>query len=761
MTSENRLWAWWVLMAILLVVVYVPVLTSGPVGEDFPVLVESSRAVHPELGGEADSGADLFYDREGTGGRPLAALSLGTTSWIWTSGGVWTPFALFGLRLENLILLLTGAFFLGHFVRRLVVPWTGSEQADASRFAAWMILSLHPLSVSAVASPAARGDLLGGLLAAAAGTVFLRGRQERNVLLVALAAVLTLATTLASELGYLLPVGLAVIEYYSSRRYRPGRVRLRTALTTGLVFSLFAGLDMALRAAQDLSIWPRDLMRSVGVFGDIGSFWSALLGGFEKLGVLIIPVNGGGFAGIGYVLAVLIIVLVLQPALHAGRSAPRFWVTVLTGWLVLVVMTEAMRATLVVYPGDFSCAARLYPAVLVMAIGLSLGATAVTGVRRYGFPVVIALLFSVLARSNALGLAAAADEGRVFTTEIGMVIAEGGRRQRYLIVDPPENTRAHAVVPGELEWMFDPAVGGRSSPAEELWVRPAQAAAILSLAREPEFDTLREVGLTVVLPADRIPSASPTSWVSQRFVSSAETPDVLSWRNVSPDLADDDSRFGRGHWSGADGAVPFLADSAGIEHITVDAPADTPTHGPPEIYWRARGGLAHGGTLVGIWTEGPNGLRAVFDPGTSLAWLLGPRIDSLLLMGHLADTAGAEVYAAPPPVPGVTEPALDEDEEDWVFQPTSSELIRPLGGEELWILTLLDLEGYAYAEIECEFEEAEPGDEDDEAFVPDGFWIAPDAAGLATSLRRRKGGLAWALERRIEGQIIERSRGRF
>jgi len=750
-------------MALLLVVVYVPVLTAGPVGEDYPVLVEASRSVQEELGGEADGGADLFHDREGTGGRPLAALSLGTTSWLWTSEGVWTPFAIFGLRLENLILLLTCAWFLGHFVRRLVVPWTGAEQADAARFAAWMILPLHPLSVSAVAAPAARGDLLGGLLAAAAGTAFLRGRQERSVLWVALAAVLTCATTLASELGFLLPVWLAVIEYYSSRRYRPGRVRLRTAVTTLFVFALFAGVDVLLRGIQELPLWPRDLGRTAELLGSLGGWWEALLNGLEKLGVLMIPVGEGGFAGIGYVIAVLLVVLVLQPAFHAGRSAPRFWVTVLTAWLALVVMTESMRAFLVVYPGNFSDAAGLFPAVLVMAIGLSLGSTAVSGVGRHAIPIVAALLFSVLARSNALGLRAASEEGSTFRGEVGLVVAEGGGRQHYLVLAPPGVVHGHAVTPERLAWVFDPAVGGTAANAEALWVRPATAAALLAFAREPEFDALRESGLTVVLPSDRLDSASSSAWAAQRLATPTETASVLAWRNVEPDPADERSRLARGHWSGADGDVPFLADSASIEHVTVDLPPETPCLGAPEVYWRAREGVVHGGRLVGIWTKGPEGPRAVFDPGTSLAWLLGPRVDSLLLMGTLADAPEAAVFSAPPPVPGVSGPLLEEeDDDDWEFRPIAAELCLPAGGEEewpeaseeAWVLTLLDLEGYAYAEIECEFEEA---DEEGE----DGRWVAPDVATTAAALRVEGGRLAWGFEHRVGGVVVERSRGRL
>ena len=70
------------------------------------------------------------------------------------------------------------------------------------------------------------------------------------------------------------------------------------------------------------------------------------------------------------------------------------------------------------------------------------------------------------------------------------------------------------------------------------------------------------------------------------------------------------------------------------------------------------------------------------------------------------------------------------------------------------MLTLLDLEGYGYAEIDCEFEEAEEEGED-------GLWIAPDAAAAAAALRSTEGTLAWALERRVEGVVLERSRGRF
>ena len=125
----RRSWTWWALLGVLVLVAHASLFGVGPVGDDFRTLVEASRATHASLAWDPDGGAGSLYARAGTSGRPLAALSLDTSAWLWTSDGVWTAFAVTCMRLENLALLFLVAYGLGRFLRRLVGPWTGSEPA--------------------------------------------------------------------------------------------------------------------------------------------------------------------------------------------------------------------------------------------------------------------------------------------------------------------------------------------------------------------------------------------------------------------------------------------------------------------------------------------------------------------------------------------------------------------------------------------------------------------------------------------------------
>jgi hypothetical protein len=766
-SGSRRSGSWWALLGILVLVAHASLFGVGPVGEDFRTLVDASRAVHSELGGAADAGADAYFDRAGTAGRPLAALSLGLSSWLWTSGGVWTPFAIGCLRLENLVLLFLVSYGLGRFLRRLVAPWTGSEHANAAATAAFMILMVHPLSVAAVASPAARGDLLAGVLAMGAGAAFLRGRQDRNYLFVALAALCTFGSTLASELGFLCPIWLAVIEYASSRRYRPRHVRLRTALTTLVVFSAFAGLDVALRIWLKVDPWPAELRASLATFTSFGDALLACFNGLTKLGVLILPVNGSNAGGFGFVCGALLLVAVVQPALHAGLSAPRLWITMLGVWLALVLLAQVPRATLNVGPNDFSDSAGLFPAVVVMAIGIGLSSTAVSGSRRQGIPLIVAFLLCALARSNARGWRYAAKDARTLQIQVGEIVKCEGTSPRYFVIDPPGLVDLFRVTPRDLGWMFDEAISGVPGRAEEYSFQPQSAAAFLAFTRLSEFDEARSSSLVVVFPNHLVTPAGRGRWVGETLGPAHASGDVVEWRNPSDESETAQGKPSGGHWRSADGGTPFFADSAGIECITVAPrpPASSAGPEPAALYWRSRGSVVRGGLLSGVRLEDGGGQHVVFDPGSSLAWLLGPRVDSLLLMGELAEGAGAEVWAAPPSVPDLSEPAIDGD--DWYFghpkpsriapsPPTSdpaAELddagaeLRP-PQEESWILTLLDLESFEYVEILCEFD-------------GDGSLQAEDAEEISQSLRSVPGSLAWGVEHRVDGVVIERSGGRL
>ncbi|HIG10525.1 MAG: hypothetical protein ABGY71_02010 [bacterium] len=758
--SLSRLRAWWLLIVLLMVVVFQPLFGGTAVGADYLSLAEASRLLQPSLDGARAQPVDFFLNSGGSAGRPLAALSLAVSSWIWTAGGVWTPVALGALRMENMILLLVCAYLLGRFVRRLVAAWTGPEEAAAAGHAAWLFLCIHPLSVSAVASPAARGDLLGGLCAVAAGTAFLRGRQEGSYRFVVLAAVCTLACSLASELGYLVPFWLALIEYYSSRRYRRGAVRMRTAFSTLLAFSAAASADIVLRAFQGLPAAPPDLNRSLWMFLDLGDMWLAGFHALEKLGVLMVPVNQAGAGGIGYILAVLVLVGVLRPALHAGRSAPRFWATVLLAWLVVVLLTASMRAFTTVVQAEFSQAAGLFPAVLVMVIGMGLAATAVSGRRRYGIPLVVALMLAVLARSNAVSWRKSADEARDFQEQVGEVIAKGGAAQRYLVVDAPGLTSGYRALPEALDEIFSRPFGFRDGAPN--WLRLIDSSALVAFAREREFDHLRREGLVIVLrrssssaqnasAAEEPDEAEPQGfgrWRGQALEIAGLAPSVLAWRNADPDSEDEQSVFSRGHWVGVAGDVPYFADSSSIEQITVAVAGSEPTEfdDPPQIFWRARGGLMGGGDLRGVWLRSGEGRRAVFDPGGRLEWLLGPRLDSLLLIGSLAEAQDAEVWPTPPRVQGVV--GFGMRGEDWTFLPRISDEELLFEGTSEWVVTLFDLVDWSYLEIPCEVDVEERV-------------LAPEVEDFLRHVWSGRGHLAWSLERRVEGLVVARSKGRL
>lgn len=752
--KAGRSGSWWALLGILVLVAHASLFGVGPVGNDFEVLVESSRAVHSEGGGESADALEHIFGRAGTNGRPLAAWSLGMSTWIWTSGGHWTTFAASGMRFENLLLLGLVAFLLSRFLRRLLLPWTDSEQASAASYAVFMLLLVHPLSVSAVASPAARGDLLGACFALLASLAFLKGRQDRRFGLVAVAALATALATQASELGYAVPIWLALIEYSSSRRHRSTQARIRTCVSTLIIFGAIAGLDIAMRIGLGIDPWPSELQASLLTLTSFQESMYAIYSGLTKLGVLILPVNGANAGALGFVFAALILVAVIQPVLHASRSAPRFWIMVLCIWLALVLFAEAMRATLDVGPNDFSASAGMFPAVIIMAVGLSVASTAVSGTRRQSVPLVVAFLLCSLARSNARGWRSAAKDARRFSTELSASIAKFGSDPTYYVIDSSGLSDLYAATPLDLGWIFDEAFSGEKLRAEELRFHHLTEAGFLNFARLEEFDVARSKGLVALFPNRLVNPGARTHWVSEELSSAPAAGRVQEWRNPSA------AEASGGHWLAQDGAQPFVANSASIEVITVKV--KTLSEGTErdneaaEIYWRARGGVVQGGKLSGPWFESDGGRQAIFDTGSSISWLLGPRVDSLLLMGDLAETAGASVLPSPPLLDFPVEPEIDDD--DWHLgvlpepepeqdQPDSVDSEpTPLSNE--WYLTLLDLQSYEFVEILCELDD-------------DRSLNAPDAEEISQRLRQSPGSLAWGVEHRIDGALIARSGGRL
>jgi hypothetical protein len=334
------------------------------------------------------------------------------------------------------------------------------------------------------------------------------------------------------------------------------------------------------------------------------------------------------------------------------------------------------------------------------------------------------------------------------------IVMNQGMSRSYLVVDAPDMVDLFAACPEDMSRLFDRAITGESLPHEPSQVRPLSRAALMSFARLAEFDELREEQAMVVFPLDYVQPWAGRRWVAQELSRGGTGRRAERWNHFAPGLGPEQHNLSASHWADAGGGALAFADPSGIESLTVQVPmpevaegeTEEPPSAAPEIYWRAQGGTVHGGELHGVWLNDSDHRVAVFDPGQDLAWLLGNRVDSLLLMGELAATEGAELWPSPPLIPELVEPAIDDD--DWHLGRPDGSLMTSSDAEESWRLTLFDLVTWEFEEVECEVDSR-------------GDLMAPDAEEISQGLRFEPGSLAWTLERRVGDVVIERGTGRL
>ena len=281
---------------LLLTFAYSPLLQAGLLAPDMARLIDGTRAPDTSI---------------------LAGQSLALSAalhGVAPDSGAW-------LRAENLLLYVVSALGLGLFTRRLLLPWCGSEPARAAAGCTALFFALHPLGTPAVASLASRGDLLALAFGTWSAALFLRGRQDRHYPLTGLALLLCLLAGACSQIALGLPFVLAVAELASAHRYRPLRVRVRTAATTLVVFALAASVETIL---DGISTGRAALPPSALALLDIDS-WSdlgdSLILGIEKLGLLVLPANPLALGIAGTLLSGAIFLLAMQP--RAGRRPHR------------------------------------------------------------------------------------------------------------------------------------------------------------------------------------------------------------------------------------------------------------------------------------------------------------------------------------------------------------------------------------------------------------------------------------------------------
>jgi len=710
-------------VVLLLAFTYEPLAHARLLGEDFSVLA----AVR-----DAGFRFSAHYDVPGVGARPLAGLSLALSIFGFREAGLWSGAEAWLLRGENLLWLFVAALGLYQALVRAVRPWMGTDQARSAGFAAAMLLLVHPLAVHAVIRVASRGDLIGLALATWAVHLFLRGRQDKRPGSVALAALLTTVAGFCSVVGSFIPPALAGMEYISARRHRPRATRLRTANNTLFVFAACAAIEWIGRATRRSWTIAVTAFQVESPLALDDTTLDRVGLGFEKLGVMILPVSEFGLGKVGYIAAAICILLALHPALVAARSAPRLWARVLLGWLISVVAAQLPNADLRVEPGILSNAHTLLSAALVMAIGLGVASTALSGLRRTFLPGAVVLTYAVLGHANAGPWRAASDMVHELQERLVDVSRAQAWSRHILILDPPVANAGNEVVRASVPYLLDPmffADSAEARPTHAVWVRSIVAPALRALSREPEFERLRGAGLTLLVPA--------------HYVSDAGEQGV----RVAVDLSRPSPSTGRSIWrSSGESPSGTELDAATTRAVVVAAMPGASTEELPEVRWRASAERHAEGAAQGVWLSTPDGPVASFDLNGELDWLFGDRIRSLWFSGSLTTVVSVEALEratefGPHVVPRPTG-------SDWQFDLSDVDFPQPLSTQAALVLGLLDVETMTYAELPVE-----P--------LGGGLFVGRGALERVDNAQRTVGGpVAWFLDYRVEGQTVARARGR-
>lgn len=727
-------------LALMVAYAYAPLADIGFVSEDFEILGSAAEAI------EEGPNPGQAFSIAGTQGHPLAGLSVLASQALWSDEGDWSERSPLPLRLENLLLLALAAWGLALFVRRLLRPWTGSDQATAASWAVTYFVLLYPFHVADVAHLAARPTLLSAALGAWSGASFLRARQERRAGLIFVAAALALGAALSGGIGLCLPLLLGGAEFVSSHRYRPARTRLRTALNTLLVFSGCVGIDMLLRSANARAFRGPSFFESLAeVEGPTGGL-RAIIIGIEKLGLALLPVNVAGLGILGYVIVGVLVLAALQPALIAARSAPRLWGWILLSWTVLLGLSVIPDFDVRVHPGDLSRTWVLLPMSLVMAVGTAVAATALPGRRRLILPAGFALSLAVLAHANALPWVTASREVEIMMSDLRLAREAHGTEVDLLVIDPGGRTRRVDALGDALPWLVHPNFAGDVpfDESTERWVRSIEGRALGAFVREPEFDAARASGLVLLAPI----AAQPARGLSSRRHRALRVAPAERFEPLSP-------------WYG-EGRSPALdLDPSDVRALVVRLEVLPDSGGPevarPRLGWRARpagsasapnpgaDGDAHG-ELEGAWVRGPGVLEAVFDFHDSVEWLCGGRLRRLWSAAGWAAIEQAQlIQELPELAPGLL-PEVDGD--DWLFRRAAHRPLVPERESVALRLALFDVSSYELREFSAQL-------------TPSGDLRVPGAeAAVARTVRRAGGPVAWTLAATVDGVAFAESHGR-
>jgi hypothetical protein len=688
-------------LLLLVAFAFTPVLTAGLLAPDWRALLAAEAPFASER-------------------PPLAELSLVVSRWFVDPAAAVDAGP--RLHVENLALLLLAAAALGLAVRRLLRPWTGSEHAGPAAAASAAFLALHPLTTGAVGSLAGRGPLLALALSAAAALCFLRGRQDRRPGYTAAALGLAVLAGLSDPLALGLPFVLAGAEFASAHRWRPKRVRVRTATTTLAVFGAAAGLESLWRLWNDGPTGLPPAIEALGIGGDGRGVWATLVRVAEKLGVLVLPANEAVLGLAGTALAGLVFLVAMRPGLVAARTAPRLWGWLLCAWLLALVGSTLLHAHEGATGGAAFAGPALLPSVAVLACGMGLATTAVSGPSRTALPIVIALAFAALSHGGARPWSAAATGVADLVRDLAEQRGQHGRSVPILVIDPPPAVGGIDPLGDDLPWLTHALLDSDAEDGAPLAdVRALSLGAFLAYCRQPEFPTLAGRPLLVVAPA-----ALTTPGATGRFGHLLQPPGdparATSWRGEIRSPALDLPAFSYGS-------------------LRVAAPQARQDAGPPRLAWSLRE-ESQAPSLSGAWVDVEGEPGAVFDLGGSLAWRLAGRVRLVWFEEGITTLEGATFDARPLSLGEGLLPVVTPDGVDWQVNLDHA----PATAGEL-VVGLLDLDRLRYDELPC------TGD------APS-LRVPGAASRVAELLATGDGPVAWFVDLRVGDVTVARASGR-
>ncbi|MCZ6596918.1 MAG: hypothetical protein O7B99_04700 [Planctomycetota bacterium] len=718
---------------------YAPIFESGFQAEDLRLLVRASTGGDAEPVPLGSLVLDDLYAIDGEGSL-LGNLTLAVHArvWSWSEPGASArPF-----RVEGIVLLLLAAGGLGLFVRRLLLPWTGSEHASAAGLAAVPLLGLHPLAAGMIGRLSARDELLALAISCWAAALFLRGRQDRRFAFTAVAALLCIVAGFAGELALYLPLVLVLAEICSAHRYRVSRERLRTAANTLLIFGVAVALGLFAGAGRSVEGLAPETARALAGFSTWEGAAERLVAAVERIGVLVLPVNTQAAGVLGIALAGAVFLAAIQPALIAARTAPRLWGWLLLLWLTALVASELYGLDRNVSMREHTHAAALVGCTTVMATGLAIASTALTGPRRTILPWAIALGCAVLLHANGRPWSQAANEVAALRADLAVAGERWGRDARMYVIDPPRHVRGVDPLGDALAVLIDPVLSGGKRAASE--VRGLSKDAFLALTREREFEDLRRERLVVLFPLAAL--AAPSDAALRRggrrqavaIAPPAPSSPMRSWRSErSPDLNLEAMTESYLRFTAAPGADPS---------------------GDEVVRWSTLESAVSGSSCPLVWLTTGDEPIGVADLGASLTWRLSNRVRRIWIEPGLTRVNAVEVRDRPPPLWPAMEDGFEPtiDGEHWLFPRPTTSKVEAAGGKSRssrgksrrsrgsFVLSLLSLPDYEYREIAVEE-------------LSSDFLRAPGAAAAVAEMRVP---VAWHLDWRVEGTTLARSSGR-